>query len=137
VAQVIAFDISAGMLEAARCRLASLANVMLVQGSGRDLAWLKDQAVDLVLAVDVFPYLAESGPMLIAAMMDELHRALRPGGSLVVLNWTYRGDPEGDRRQAAGEAQRLGLLLQEDGPAGLRLWDASLYHLVRPLRQAA
>ena len=90
-----------------------------------------------MLAVDVFPYLAESGPTLIATTMEELRRVLRPGGSLVVLNWSYRGDPEGDRRQAAGEADRLGLVLQEDGPAGLRLWDAALFHLVRPIKQAA
>jgi CelD/BcsL family acetyltransferase involved in cellulose biosynthesis/SAM-dependent methyltransferase len=132
-AQVVAVDISAGMLAAARRRLGRLANVMLVQGSGRDLAWLADQAVDLVLAVDVFPYLVKSGPTLVAETMSEVRRVLRPAGSLVVLNWSYRGDPQGDRRQAAAEAERLGLLLQEQGPAGFAFWDASLHHLVRPV----
>ncbi len=60
-AQVVGVDISPGMLAAARRRLLDRANVMLIQGSGRDLAWLEDDAMDLVLAVDVFPYLAEFG----------------------------------------------------------------------------
>ncbi len=129
--QVVGVDSSPGMLAAARRRLIDRANVMLIQGSGRDLAWLEDDAMDLVLAVDVFPYIVESGPMLIGAMMGEVKRVLRPGGSLIVLNWSYRGDPSGDRRQAVGEAARSGLMLQEDGPAGLSFWDASLFHFVR------
>jgi SAM-dependent methyltransferase len=130
-AQIIGVDISARMLAAARQRLGRHANVMLVQGSGRDLACFKDEVVDLVLAVDVFPYIAESGPALIAAMVAEAGRVLRPGGSLLVLNWSYRGDLAGDGRDARVAASRQGLALKEAGPAGLRLWDASLFHLVR------
>jgi CelD/BcsL family acetyltransferase involved in cellulose biosynthesis len=39
--------------------------------------------------------------------------------------WRRQGE------EAAREAVRLGLKLQEDGPAKLRLWDASLFHFVR------
>jgi CelD/BcsL family acetyltransferase involved in cellulose biosynthesis/SAM-dependent methyltransferase len=130
-AQVVGVDISPGMLAAARRRLLDRGNVLLVQGSGRDLAWLKDDAMDLVLAVDVFPYIVESGSTLIGAMMGEVRRVVRPDGSLIVLNWSYRGDPSGDRRQAVGEAARSGFILQEGGPAGLSFWDASLFHFVR------
>jgi CelD/BcsL family acetyltransferase involved in cellulose biosynthesis/SAM-dependent methyltransferase len=129
--QVVGVDISPGMLAAARRRVLDRTNVMLIQGSGRDLAWLRNSAMDLVLAVDVFPYVVESGARLIGVMMGEVGRVLRPGGSLIVLNWSYRGDPSGDRRQAVGEAARSGLMLQEDGPAGLSFWDASMFRFVR------
>jgi CelD/BcsL family acetyltransferase involved in cellulose biosynthesis/SAM-dependent methyltransferase len=133
-AQIIGVDISAGMLAAARRRTAGRANVTLIQGSGRDLAWLGDEAVDLVLAVDVFPYIVESGPGMIAAMIMEAGRVLRPGGSLVVLNWSYRGDLAEDSRDARIAGERQGLALAEAGPAGLRFWDAALFHLVRRSR---
>jgi CelD/BcsL family acetyltransferase involved in cellulose biosynthesis/SAM-dependent methyltransferase len=129
--QIIGVDISEGMLAAARRRTAGRANVMLIRGSGRDLAWLGNEAVDLVLAVDVFPYIVESGPGMIAAMVAEAGRVLSRGGSLVVLNWSYRGDLAEDSRDARIAGERQGLALEEAGPAGLRYWDAALFHLVR------
>jgi CelD/BcsL family acetyltransferase involved in cellulose biosynthesis/SAM-dependent methyltransferase len=135
--QIIGVDISSGMLAAARQRLGRHRNVTLVQGSGRDLAWLMDDAVDLVLAIDVFPYIVEGGPGLISNMVAEAGRVLCAGGSLVVLNWSYRGDIASDGREARARGKRQGLELKEAGPAGLRLWDAALFHLVRTLKTAA
>ena len=64
------------------------------QASGRDLAGFADGSFDLVLAVDSLPYVFRAGgEALLAAMLAEIARALRPGGELLALNLTYRGDP--------------------------------------------
>ena len=56
-ASVLGLDVSGEMIAEARRRCRDLANVQLEQSSGRDLGPVADASVDLVLAVDVFPYL--------------------------------------------------------------------------------
>jgi ubiquinone/menaquinone biosynthesis C-methylase UbiE len=128
---VTGVDISAVMLERARERCAHLANVTLLLISGRDLAPLSDGSFDLVLAADVFPYLVEAGGSLVERYIRETTRVLRPGGHLVVLNFSYRGDVEQDRADLQSFAAPCHLMLTHVGRQEFGLWDATTFHLIR------
>jgi len=126
---IVALDVSAAMVAEARRRTAGLANVTVVQGSGRDFADLPDASIDLILAVDNWPYLVQAG--LVEAHLAEAHRGLRPGGDLLVFNWSYRGDPALDVADAARLAEAHGFALLRAGERPFRLWDGAGFHLRR------
>lgn len=133
VGAITGIDISPGMIREARARCAHLANVRLRLTSGRDLSPFPDRRFDAVIAVDSLPYLYQAGgPDLARALLAEAARVLRPGGDLVVLNLSYRGDLERDRTDAAAFADALGLELVRNGSADLALWDGRTFHFRRP-----
>jgi SAM-dependent methyltransferase len=119
------------MIEAARKRCAGLPNVRLLVTSGRDLAAFADRAFDAVVAVDSFPYLYASGIAPVAIHIREAARVLRPGGDLVILNLSYRGDIEADRRDVRHLAAEAGLTVLRNGESAFRLWDGLAFHLRR------
>ena len=125
---VLGLDLSAGMVAEARRRCRH-ANARFAVGTGRDLDGIPDASVDLALASDVFPYLVEAG--LAEAHVAELARVLRSGGVAVILNYSYRGDPERDRCDVAALADRHGLAPERAGERPFRLWDASAFLLRR------
>jgi ubiquinone/menaquinone biosynthesis C-methylase UbiE len=129
---VVGLDISPVMLRAARERCAGLTNVTLVRGSGESLAVFDDDSFDLVLAIDVFPYLVACGGELPARHVSGAARILKRGGSLVVMNYSYRGDDGLDRREVAQLARNNGLSVRQDGRRDLRLWDGLAFHLAKP-----
>src|SRR5919199_2190530 len=98
IGHVTGIDISRKMVELARRRCAGLANVRLRRCSGRDLAPFRADAFDLVLAADSFPYLVQAGTAMAERHVHEAARVLRPGGTLLILNFSYCGDLETDRR---------------------------------------
>jgi SAM-dependent methyltransferase len=124
---VVGLDVSLRMLAVARRRCPG--NVLLARGSGRDLAAFGDGSFDLVLAVDSFPYLVQAGPDLAARHVAEAFRVLRPGGDLLILNFSYRG-PEADRDLAAFAAE-AGLMVRRAGERPFALWDAAAFHLAK------
>ena len=126
---VLGLDLSAGMVAEAR-RRSRHANVRYAAGTGRDLAGVPDASADLVLAADVFPYLVEAG--LAWAHVAEMARVLRPGGTAVLLNYSYRNDPARDRADLAGSAAAHGFALERVGERPFRLWDATVFVLRRP-----
>lgn len=130
VEAVVGLDVSAVMTAEARDRTAGLANVVVLQTPGRDLSMIDDEAADLILAVDSFPYLVGAG--LAEAHLAEAARVLRPGGELVVFNWSYRGDEGRDCAEAGDLAKAACLSLLTAGERPLELWDGALYRFHRP-----
>lgn len=124
-AEVAGVDLSAAMIEQARGRAKGLANLRFEATDGRALPF-SDASFDLALAVDSFPYLVRAG--VLDAQLAELARILRPGGDLLVFNWSYRGDEAADAREAAAAP---GFACLRSGERPFAIWDASGFHLRR------
>lgn len=131
VAGITGLDLSARMVAEAQRRCAAFANVTVRQSSGRDLAGIAAASLDLVLASDVFPYLVGAGGTLAAEHVTEAARVLRPGGTLLILNYSYRGDSEADRRDVLDLATLAGFTVERAGTREFMLWDGTTFLLRR------
>jgi predicted TPR repeat methyltransferase len=131
LAGIIGIDVSSGMVERAQRRCAGLPNVCVRVADGRDLGEFADESIDLVLAVDVFPYLVQTGMSLAEKHVMESARVLRSGGDLVILQFSYRGDRGADVADLCrfAEANRLELLVS--GATPFDLWDGLAFRLRR------
>jgi SAM-dependent methyltransferase len=125
-ARGVGVDVAPAMVEAARARCAALENVRVEACSGRDLAGFGAGAFGLVLAVDVFPYFVQAG--LVERHVAEAARVLRPGGSLVLVNFSYR-DAGGDHGDVARLADRAGFAVLRDGERPFHSWDGAAWWL--------
>jgi ubiquinone/menaquinone biosynthesis C-methylase UbiE len=129
VAEVVGVDASAEMISLAKERLGSFPNARFMQVSGQNLAEFEAERFDLVLAVDVFPYLVQAGLALAETHIREAARLLRTGGSLAIFNFSYRGDLERDRADLARFAAVAGFIIERNADALLSQWDAAVFHL--------
>ena len=120
---VLGLDVSAGMVAEARRRCAGLGNVRFEVTAGEDLARVAEDAFDLVLAVDSFPYIVQVGGDVTERHVAGAARTLRAGGALAVLNLSYRQDLMADRADATGWAARHGFALVRAGERPFALWD--------------
>jgi ubiquinone/menaquinone biosynthesis C-methylase UbiE len=121
VGRVIAVDASKAMLSAARRRLGAHANVELRVGALESLP-VEAEELDAALMSLVLHYVSE--PALVLA---EAHRALKPGGRLVVVDMMAHGRAEyrahmGHVWQGFTESQMRGWL-EDAGFEGVR-WHA-------------
>ncbi len=132
VSRIVGVDIAPAMVETARRRTVHLQNVEIHTASGRDLAGFPDRSFDLVLAVDSFPYIVQSGMALAQTMMQDAARVLRPHGALVILNFSYRGDLEADRADVHRLAGTAGLQVRQSGTSDFSLWDGLTFELHKP-----
>jgi SAM-dependent methyltransferase len=132
VGTITAIDVSPGMIEEARRRCGDLANVAFEQCGGRDLAGFRDRSFDLVTAVDSFPYLFAADPEIAAQHFRDAARVLRPGGAVVILNFSYRGDEEADRRDIERLAGINGFTIRCAGTRDFTLWDGLTFLLTLP-----
>lgn len=128
---VVGIDISQQMLELARRRCAHISNATLVRTSGQGLPAFADSRFDMVYAVDSFPYLHAVGPELVAAHVADAHRVLKPGGTLLILNFSYGGDGDLDREEIAALARRHGFTLRRNGTREFQWWDGVTFELMR------
>jgi SAM-dependent methyltransferase len=131
VREVHGMDLSANMIAAARRRSAHFANVRLVKGNGRDLGDFADSQFDTVIAVDVFPYINKSGAELVTSYFSEIRRVLRPDGSLVILNYSYRHDDNADVSEVKENAAAHGFDVVSAGTRPFSTWDGLAFQLVR------
>jgi predicted TPR repeat methyltransferase len=129
VAEAHGVDISPRMLEAARKRCAGLLNVHLTLGSGRDLAPFAADSLDLVYAVDSFPYIAQAGPALAEAHFHEAARVLRPGGDFVIFNYSYRDTLKADRQDVHRLARAAELNVMVAGSQPFTFWDGIAFRM--------
>src|SRR5829696_9323270 len=132
VGHITGVDVSGEMISAARERCLGYPNVSFVQGSGKDVSFIPGRSIDLVVSVDAFPYLVQAGSELAGAHIAESARVLKPGGSLAVLNYSYRGDIEIDRAEIATFALAAGLEIVVNGVAPFETWDAKVFLLASP-----
>jgi ubiquinone/menaquinone biosynthesis C-methylase UbiE len=129
VSSIVGIDISGEMIETARRRCAALGNVAFLQSSGRDLSAFAADSFDLVLAVDSFPYLVQSGMSLVQTHVAETARVLKPSGDLLILNFSYRRNPGQDRADIRRLAEGHGFKVLRDGISAFTLWDGLVFHL--------
>ena len=132
VKAITAIDVSHGMIVEARRRCRDLPNVTFAQCNGRDLAEYQDRSYDLVLAVDSFPYLFAADPAIIGQHFLDCRRILRPGGAILILNFSYRGDATVDRRDVEELAGAYGFTLKRAGTRDFTLWDGLTFLLILP-----
>lgn len=129
VKEVHGTDISGGMIDAARKRCAPHGNVWLVKGNGHDLREYADSMFDAAVAVDTFPYVRQSGAALVAGYFREASRVLKPGGELVIFNYSYRGDDNADVEEILRFASEHGFDIIVRAEKPLAMWDALTFVL--------
>lgn len=128
-AYVLGLDVSAGMVAEARRRAGERAGLLFLKSNGRDLTPATDAGIDLLIAVDSLPFIIRAN--IIVRFMEEAARVLTGGGDLLVFNWSFRGDPELDRREAQELAPRFGFVLLRAGEQPFRIWDGAGFHFRR------
>lgn len=130
-AAVIGIDISPAMIAQARRRCAGFPNVSLLLGNGHDLAGVAGGSVDLTVLADTMPYLLLSEGELAGRYLSEISRVLRPGGDVVILNYSYRDDVAADVIDLERLAEPRGLSLAGAPERPCASWDAAAFHLVK------
>ena len=129
VGRVVGIDVSAEMVKAARRRCEGYENVSVIKGDGHGLGAISGDNFDLIIAVDSFPYLRQSGYPLVQEFVADCARALKSGGQLVILNYSYSEDDKSDAREVCALAAESGLEVVEIGGRPFQLWDGVAFRL--------
>lgn len=115
---------------AARRRTEALSSAFVIEGhSGHDLATHEPASFDLVLAVDYLAALADDAQREDA--IREAARVLRPGGHLVIVNWSLDLDPEPEAERVVAAAVRHGLVPRRIGERPVAVWRALVHQLAK------
>jgi predicted TPR repeat methyltransferase len=133
VREVHGVDVSTQMINAALKRCAPLTNVHLLKVTGRNLAEYTDEFFDAAIAVDTFPYIDQSGAPLVEQYFSEVSRVLKPGGDFVILNFSYSGNEEQDKRSVRDCSRRHGFDVLTSAERPFVLWDGLAFVLRKRL----
>ena len=131
VASVTGIDVSPAMIAEANQRCRDIGNVGFRVCAGSDLAELAGRRFGLIVAVDAFPYLVAVGADIPERHVADAAGLLDPGGALVILNYSYRGDLGRDRADIAELAARYGFVVERNGTRDFVLWDGATFLLRR------
>ena len=93
---VTGLDLSPHYLAVARRTLASWSRTRLVEGAAEAMPFA-DGEFDIITCIYLFH---ELPPRVRRAVVAEMHRVLRPGGTLILVNSLQTGDEPGLRRDA-------------------------------------
>jgi len=126
---ITGIDVSPGMIDEARRRCAGLGNVEFMVCDGTGLAAFAGHPFDLILGVDAFPYLVAADPALAERHIADSAELLAEDGALVILNYSYCGDLDLDRRTVAELTQRHGFGVERYGTRDFSLWDGASFLL--------
>ena len=129
---VLGLDVSLGMIAEARRRHGDLPRARFEITTGETLEAIGTDSVDLVLAIDSFPYVVQVGDHVARAHIEGAARALRHAGTLVVLNLSYRGDDALDASDLTRWIEATGLVIAEQATRPFSLWDGVAYRLRKP-----
>ncbi|MBV8962875.1 MAG: methyltransferase domain-containing protein [Hyphomicrobiales bacterium] len=130
-------DVSAGMLDLARRRCAGHQNVSFHLCRGARLPPFTPASFDCIFAVDSFPYIVQADPKLPRLYLEESEHLLKPGGDLLILNFSYRSDPGADARDVENLACLNRLEPLRVGERPFQVWDGRVFHLRKAHRRLA
>ena len=116
-------DVSAGMIAAARRRLAGIGNASVRKTNGQDLSEFGSRSMDLVYSVDTFPYMVLSGHALVQRHFQEIRRVLRPAGDFVLFNYAYGRAREDANDEVLGLARAAELQVIRSDESPFRIWN--------------
>jgi SAM-dependent methyltransferase len=125
VAFVLGLDASSGMIAEARARHSDVANLRFEHTNGSPPEHLPPRSFQLVVAVDSYPYLVQSG--IEQSVTHCIARLLTPDGALAILNLAYSADESSQSKLAQELADENNLNLAAAGTTPFRLWDGRAY----------
>lgn len=128
-AQVLGVDLSAEMIAKA-CRRA-VPGTRFIQSGSQAAAEIAAGHFDAIVAADSLPYLVRAGEDVVRRQLGDFARWLRPGGDLLVFNWSYRGDLTLDVADAHRLGEEAGFAVLRSGEHPFAIWDASAFQLRR------
>ena len=132
---IVGIDLSPAMIAEAKRRCVGITNVQFHVCNGRDLSQFSKASFDLILAVDSLPCIVAIGSEIAARYIGDAAHMLKPGGTLAIFNYSYRGDIEADRADISAFAKSAGLEVVRDGSRDLALWDGTSFLLRAPPRR--
>jgi SAM-dependent methyltransferase len=106
VREIVCSDVSPTMVAEAKQNLARFSNASTFLARGYTLRPLQDESFDVAFAQGVLSFIEVN---LGLALLDEMHRVLRPGGTLVVNAFTFdRPEWARDQVEAVRQSARRG-----------------------------
>ncbi len=124
-------DVAARMVERARARCTGLRNTCHRVGSGSNLTGIESASLDLVYAVDSFPYIVAAGDAQVMSTFSEVARVLAAQSDFVIFNYSYRGDEQRDADDVSRLARLHGFEVTASGEHPFQVWDGAVFRLRR------